>query len=373
VLNATGFLAMLAAYTGVVRPSYGSMARAAPRARGRPRRCALTPPPAAPRQVLFTAVGFGGNGAMLLPGLVTSLGNFPEIRGMVTGLLKSVFFLCASIYTEARPRARRAAPRRLRGWMSAAAAALTRALRAPWRAQWDLELHQRTDWFLLLLAVLPAAASLACIPFLKHLPKKRVSGGSASAAAAAAGAEGLATRRTFFAASGLTLGIALYMACTVMLQSERPKTFLPLVPVAFAIMVTLLGFYASLPAINRLLTVRALRSRARCVPPVTDPCCAAPVAPCAPAASAGGGRRGHARHAGAAAGRDAQRVGRVRLHGQPGGGCKRGKGAGRQPRRLAGHVAARRRVALRGRRSQRHAAGHAGAAGLLVHLQPVCH
>jgi hypothetical protein len=53
-------------------------------------------------QVLFTAIGFGGNGAMLLPGLVTSLGNFPEIRGMVTGLLKSVFFLCASIYTEVR-------------------------------------------------------------------------------------------------------------------------------------------------------------------------------------------------------------------------------------------------------------------------------
>ena len=37
---------------------------------------------------------------MLLPGLVTTLGNFPEIRGMVTGLMKSVFFLCASLYTE---------------------------------------------------------------------------------------------------------------------------------------------------------------------------------------------------------------------------------------------------------------------------------
>jgi hypothetical protein len=51
-------------------------------------------------QVIFTAIGFGGNGAMLLPGLVTTLGNFPEIRGMVTGLMKSVFFLCASLYTE---------------------------------------------------------------------------------------------------------------------------------------------------------------------------------------------------------------------------------------------------------------------------------
>ena len=51
---------------------------------------------------MFTAVGFGGNGAMLLPGLATTLGNFPEIRGMVTGLLKSVFFLCASLYTEVR-------------------------------------------------------------------------------------------------------------------------------------------------------------------------------------------------------------------------------------------------------------------------------
>ena len=50
--------------------------------------------------MIFTAIGFGGNGAMLLPGLVTTLGNFPEIRGMVTGLMKSVFFLCASLYTE---------------------------------------------------------------------------------------------------------------------------------------------------------------------------------------------------------------------------------------------------------------------------------
>lgn len=75
LLNASGFLAMLGAYTGTLHPSYGSM-------------------------VLFTAIGFGGNGAMLLPGLVTTLGNFPEVRGMVTGLMKSVFFLCASIYTE---------------------------------------------------------------------------------------------------------------------------------------------------------------------------------------------------------------------------------------------------------------------------------
>lgn len=30
--------------------------------------------------VLFTAVGFGGNGAMLLPGLATTLSNFPEAR-----------------------------------------------------------------------------------------------------------------------------------------------------------------------------------------------------------------------------------------------------------------------------------------------------
>ena len=55
--------------------------------------------------MIFTAIGFGGNGAMLLPGLVTTLGNFPEIRGMVTGLMKSVFFLCASLYTEVSPKA----------------------------------------------------------------------------------------------------------------------------------------------------------------------------------------------------------------------------------------------------------------------------
>ena len=61
-------------------------------------RCSFRLPPRA--QVISTAVGFGGNGAMLLPGLVTTLGNFPEIRGMVTGLMKSVFFLCASLYTE---------------------------------------------------------------------------------------------------------------------------------------------------------------------------------------------------------------------------------------------------------------------------------
>jgi hypothetical protein len=186
---------MLAAYTGAVRTSYAGM-------------------------VLFTAVGFGGNGAMLLPGLVTSLGNFPEVRGMVTGLLKSVFFLCASIYTE-----------------------------------WDLALQQRTDAFLTLLALLPAAAALACIPFLKHLPKRRAAAGAGSAAAVTV--EGLATRRTFFAASGLTFGIALYMAVTVLLQSERPATFLPLVPAAFAVMLLMLALYAALPALNVMLAEAA--------------------------------------------------------------------------------------------------------------------
>ena len=114
-------------------------------------------------------------------------------------------------------------------------------------AQWYLALHEQTDAFLTLLALLPACAALACIPFLKHLPKRR-GGGSASAAN---GAEGLATRRTFFAASGLTLGIATYMAVTVMLQSEKPATFLPLVPLAFTTMLLLLGLYAVLPAANR--------------------------------------------------------------------------------------------------------------------------
>ena len=107
VLNATGFLAILAAYKGVVQTSYVGMVRcvAALRcvsrrhvqpaiAHGAQRLCNLR------AQVIFTAIGFGGNGAMLLPGLVTTLGNFPEIRGMVTGLMKSVFFLCASLYTE---------------------------------------------------------------------------------------------------------------------------------------------------------------------------------------------------------------------------------------------------------------------------------
>ena len=128
--------------------------------------------------------------------------------------------------------------------MPAAACALYPLSR---RAQWDEELHERTDSFLLLLALLPASAALACIPFMKHLPKKRNSG-----FADASGAEGLATRRTFFAASALTLGIALYMAITVMLQSERPATFLPLVPLAFAVMVLLLALYAALPLVNRL-------------------------------------------------------------------------------------------------------------------------
>ncbi len=163
-------------------------------------------------QVLFTALGFGGNGAMLLPGLVTSLGNFPEVRGMVTGLLKSVFFLCASLYTEL-----------------------------------DLAVHQQAPTFLLLLALLPAAAALACIPLLKHLPVRRPLG------AAAATAEGLATRRVFFAASGLTFGIALYMAVTVLLQTEAPLTFLPLVPLAFATMLVLLALYATLPAVYAAL------------------------------------------------------------------------------------------------------------------------
>jgi hypothetical protein len=124
-------------------------------------------------------------------------------------------------------------------------------------AQWDLELHQQTDAFLLLLALLPAAASLACIPFLKHLPKRRALAGTAASSSASVGAEGLATRRTFFAASGLTFGIALYMAVTVLLQSERPTTFLPLVPAAFGVMLLMMALYAALPALNVVLTVRA--------------------------------------------------------------------------------------------------------------------
>jgi len=182
-LNALGFLAMLAVYSGALRASYS-------------------------RMVLFTALGFGGNGAMLLPGLVTSLGNFPEVRGMVTGLLKSVFFLCASLYTE-----------------------------------WDVALHENASAFLLLLALLPAAVALACIPLLKHLPPPR----------GASSAEGVATRRTFFAASGLTLLLALFMALTVETQTQSPKTFLPLLPLSFGIMLLLLSLYALLPAAHARL------------------------------------------------------------------------------------------------------------------------
>ena len=122
-------------------------------------------------------------------------------------------------------------------------------------------MDEQAEPFLILLALLPAAAALACIPFLKHLPKRRYSGNSMAAAAAAASAEGLATRRAFFAASGLTIFIALYMAITVMLQSERPDTFLPLVPLAFTTMVLLLSLYAALPATNRWLQVRGTRER----------------------------------------------------------------------------------------------------------------
>ena len=190
-LNASGFLAILAVYSGRLRCGYAPM-------------------------VLFTALGFGGNGAMLLPGLVTSLGNFPEVRGMVTGLLKSVFFLCASLYTEL-----------------------------------DLAVEQDAPHFLILLALLPAAAALACIPFLKPLGCRRA--GSAAAAAQ----EGLATRRTFFAASALTIGLALYMAITVLLQTEAPSTFLPFVPLAFTLMLLLLALYAALPAVYAALGGRA--------------------------------------------------------------------------------------------------------------------
>ena len=128
--------------------------------------------------------------------------------------------------------------------------------------QWYLLLDAQAEPFLILLALLPAAAALACIPFLKHLPKRRYSGNSMAAAAAVASAEGLATRRTFFAASGLTVFIALYMAITVLLQSERPAIFLPLVPLAFTTMVLLLALYAALPATNRLLQDAASSSGA---------------------------------------------------------------------------------------------------------------
>jgi hypothetical protein len=141
-------------------------------------------------------------------------------------------------------------------------------------AQWDLELHQNTDAFLLLLALLPACAALACIPFLKHLPKKRTSGG---AGGSAVGAEGLATRRTFFAASALTFGIALYMAVTVLLQSERPVTFVPLVPYAFGLMLLLMALYAALPATNRVLGVRlSSAARVRCCAACADAALPAP-------------------------------------------------------------------------------------------------
>ena len=158
--------------------------------------------------VIYTAVGFGGNGAMLLPGLVTSLGNFPEVRGMVTGLLKSVFFLCASLYTEL-----------------------------------DVAVHQNTAVFLLLLALLPAAAALACIPLLRPLPVRR------STNSGVAAATGMATRRVFFVASAWTLGLAVFMAVTVLLQTEHPITFTPLVPVAFSLMLGLLACYMLLPTL----------------------------------------------------------------------------------------------------------------------------
>jgi hypothetical protein len=250
VLNASGFLAILAAYKGVVQTSYAGMVRQPPRcaalrqqARNPYRPRAVLIWLHARAQVIFTAIGFGGNGAMLLPGLVTTLGNFPEIRGMVTGLMKSVFFLCASLYTEVSQDSSHCRAVCL-------LAALTSAL-----SQWYLLLGEQAEPFLILLALLPAAAALACIPFLKHLPKRRFSGNSMVAAAATASAEGLATRRAFFAASGLTIFIALYMAITVMLQSERPDTFLPLVPIAFTTMVLLLSLYAALPATNRWLQV----------------------------------------------------------------------------------------------------------------------
>ena len=147
-------------------------------------------------------------------------------------------------------------------------------------AQWYLALHEQTDAFLTLLALLPACAALACIPFLKHLPKRR-SGGSG----AANGAEGLATRRTFFAASGLTLGIATYMAVTVMLQSEKPATFLPLVPLAFTTMLLLLGLYAVLPAANRGLEEMAASS-------ASSPSTAAASAPLLAESRGGGGTYG---------------------------------------------------------------------------------
>jgi len=166
--------------------------------------------------VFYTAAGFGGNGAMLLPGLVTSLGNFPEVRGMVTGMLKSVFFLCASLYTE-----------------------------------WDVALHQAAAPFLLLLALLPAAVALGCIPLLKHLPARR------AASKAAASAEGLATRRTFFAASALTFSLALYMALTVLAQTEEPRVFLPLLPLSFGLMLGLLALYALVPAAHAALRAGA--------------------------------------------------------------------------------------------------------------------
>ena len=216
-------------------------------------------------QVIFTAIGFGGNGAMLLPGLVTTLGNFPEIRGMVTGLMKSVFFLCASLYTEVSTSRALQAPARMR----LLALSLTSARHTALLAQWYLLLDEQAEPFLILLALLPAAAALACIPFLKHLPKRRYSGNSMAAAAAVASAEGLATRRTFFAASGLTVFIALYMAITVLLQSERPTIFLPLVPLAFTTMVLLLALYAALPATNRLLQVRVSGRLPQQGPPLT--------------------------------------------------------------------------------------------------------
>jgi hypothetical protein len=69
--------------------------------------------------------------------------------------------------------------------------------------------------------------------------------------------EALATRRAFFAASGLTIFIAVYMAVTVLLQTEHAATFLPYVPLAFATMLALLAGYALLPATNRALEAAA--------------------------------------------------------------------------------------------------------------------
>lgn len=210
---------------------------------------------------------------------------------MVTGLMKSVFFLCASLYTEwcgclRRGRSRFAQLRLSVPHHTLQARGATERASQP-RRRFAL-LGDNTSAFLVLLALLPALVAVACIPVLITFPSRTSSS-----------AEGMATRRVFFIAGGITLVLAVYMAVigvaekaavapqphqnccplftspsphstppapppSVMLQSEYPASLgvgTAFVPFAFCTMAILMGVYVTLPFLHDALKARSVTPR----------------------------------------------------------------------------------------------------------------